>query len=385
MIEQQPGENIIPSQAYPVGLRDNASEERGVAAEAFDVDRSLAIYIGALTDQPPRNLYLIEINTQVQQGSASQRSAMQRERMIRVAAQPGRIKLLVRESAVQHRGILADVPFEKIDSSAMDCQRGCVRQGYSVAGGKLEALVLAWRIAAVGLQHEPDGSKRITFGVGKGGSQLQKQFEAGAGLRLARTHDRTGKWARSHRMQPARCVDPALQTSAIEGKLQILGTQPPEHLDDGVLTEVGGVGHGRPPVAGNATSVFAQQAGIAQHQIANSRGVASPDGVGEAAGGHQARPVGKPIASGQSQLRIGKPGRSRCFPARKVPLKFFDRRTLAVMEGAEQILGLVAELFKVGTNREMTIRSGSIWHTDLLKVLARGPRSGERRFVKEQA
>jgi hypothetical protein len=63
--------------------------------------------------------------------------------------------------------------------------------------------------------------------------------------------------------------------------------------------------------------------------------------------------------------------------------KFSERGCVTATNRTEQILGLVAKLIEIGTNREVAIVE-LLWHTDLLLGHARGPlASGEKEVRTE--
>ena len=95
MIEQQAGEGSVALQAAEICLRDHTAEQRSVSAESVGVDFGFGVYVGAVRNQPARDLDLVEIHTHMKQSGSGQRRAVQREGMVGVASQLRRIDVLV--------------------------------------------------------------------------------------------------------------------------------------------------------------------------------------------------------------------------------------------------------------------------------------------------
>src|ERR1700689_1741720 len=109
--------------------------------------------------------------------------------------------------------------------------------------------MLTFGAAAIGLQKKRKWGEAVAVSVGKFGAEFEQEGEAIGIQSLAWSHYYAGRGACAHGLQAAGGFDPALQAGAVEGMLQVFGTQLAQHGDNRVLANVGGVGHGRTPIA----------------------------------------------------------------------------------------------------------------------------------------
>ena len=142
MIEQKTGEGGVLLQAAEIRLRHHAAEERRVSSEAVGVDFGTGVHIGAVRDQPARDLNLVEVDTDVQQGCACQRRAVQSERVVGMASQFRRIDFFMRERAPDELRIAGQMRFQKIDAAAMQRHHGRIGKVDTSLGHEFEATML---------------------------------------------------------------------------------------------------------------------------------------------------------------------------------------------------------------------------------------------------
>jgi hypothetical protein len=70
-------------------------------------------------------------------------------------------------------------------------------------------------------------------------------------------------------VQQLRGLNLSLQAGAVESELHVFGPEIPQGADDAVAAQVGGIRHGRSPVAFHAARILVQQARVTQHQRAD--------------------------------------------------------------------------------------------------------------------
>src|SRR5689334_14662966 len=91
------------------------------------------------------------------------------------------------------------------------------------------------------------------------------------------------------------------------------------------------------------------------YQLTHGFHVAAPDRIRHAACQYQPGPARQSVAAGQRQLRMRKPGFAgfRWFGMMLAQLR--NRSSIAGVDLAQQVFGLVFELIEVGENRKMQI------------------------------
>src|SRR5437899_12039935 len=94
---------------------------------------------------------------------------------------------------------------------------------------------------------------------------------------------------------------------------------------------------------------------IVQHQFAHSFDIAAPDCICHPAGKHQPRPTRQPVTPGKRKLRVGQFGGVWIGWLGVMSLQLCQRGRFTLLDGAEQVVGLVFELFKVRADGKVTI------------------------------
>jgi hypothetical protein len=273
------------------------------------------------------------------------------------ASHLGGIDLAVRERAVQHRRIAAQMLLEEIDAPAMQRHRRRVRKFHTVRRIHLEDGVLRRRIAAVRLDddvHRRDTSARIVERPSAEGEEKRCAFDA---ERVRRTSQcavgRRGP--AEHRVDHLGCADLALKRGSRHGGPEIPGAESVEHLDDAISADVRGVRERWTPVAVFANeSILMEQLRVLRDQVANGVDVVAPDGVDELHRLYEPRPARRLVAPRQNELRVGKLGGGRVDRIRVKLAELGDRGGIAGVDRAEQIFGLVLELVQVGNDGQAT-------------------------------
>src|SRR5262249_31398657 len=104
--------------------RHDTPEERRVAPKADGVNRRLRIRVGAVLEEPLKDLGLVLVHAEVQQRGLLERRAVNAEAVaVRVIVVALRINLLQRERTVHKIRSGLEMLFEKIDPPAMDGHR----------------------------------------------------------------------------------------------------------------------------------------------------------------------------------------------------------------------------------------------------------------------
>lgn len=158
-----------------------------------------------------------------------------------------------------------------------------------------------------------------------------------------------------HLVQHRRGGDPALQHGAVDGarqlRLVVVRVEGVDRLDDGVAPQIGRVDERRTPVAVAAYErLFLHQVRMGDQQVAHLRHVVLPDGVDQLAGQHQPGPARRLVAACQHELRVGEL-RRRGVEVLRVELgEIGERRRFAAARGAQQLFGLLLQLFEVGND-----------------------------------
>jgi hypothetical protein len=377
VIEEKPGEGVVAAEAGAPGLRDDAAEEGGMPAKAFRVgwvDGGGGVGAGAVGEQPLGDFKFVVIDAEVKEGGAGKRGAVKGVGGIGTAAELDGKDLLVGESAMEESGVAVEVGLEQIEAAAMDGHGQGVGQGEAVGIDQFKAGVLAGRVAAVGLEDEAEGGERVAQVVSEGRAQFEKEGQAGAGEGFAGAHDGADFRASAHSVKFAGGFEAALEAGAAESELKILCAELAKHGDDGVLAEVGGVGHGRSPVALDAAGVFGQQARVLQDEFSDGVDVTLTDGVGHATGVDEAEPAGQAVTAGEDELGVGEGGGGGVENAQRVFLKSGHGGGVLLAESGKQIFGLVAELFEVGADGDIEVGMG--WDGGLAGGLGDGIANG---------
>ena len=118
-VQQQPDDAVVSA---PGVVRDDAVEQGGVSTECVGIDAARTL--GSMPrSKPPHDLEPLVIGGHVQQRSAIERGADQREGMVVVAAELGRKELHVRESRLKELRILLQPPIQQIHATATDAHR----------------------------------------------------------------------------------------------------------------------------------------------------------------------------------------------------------------------------------------------------------------------
>src|SRR5688572_4410230 len=109
--------------------------------------------------------------------------------------------------------------------------------------------MLARRVAPVGSDRERKRRESVATLVDERSAQLEEKLEALDVQTFARAHDDAGRKLCAVGVQPARTLDAPLQQRAIKRMLVITRTERGDRLNDFEPSQIGGVAHGRTPVA----------------------------------------------------------------------------------------------------------------------------------------
>ena len=270
MIEQKAGELGVLLPAAQKSLRDNATEQGRVSAEAVGVDLGFGVYVGAMIDQPARDFDLVEVDADVQQRRSRERCAVQAERVVGAASQFRRIDLFVGEGPRDQVRITAQMRFQQIDSAAVQRHHRRVGKNDATLGYQFKTAMLCFRIAAIGLQKQRDGGEVVAILIGEFGAEFEQKREPCPDSAFRTAPSRSLEWdALPWRADGGRFRSGLAGTRG-RRRAEIFRAHLAEHRDDRVLPDVRRVGHGRTPVAvGYAARGFVQQLRIFQHQLAD--------------------------------------------------------------------------------------------------------------------
>src|SRR5206468_812107 len=121
------------------------------------------------------------------------------------------------------------------------------------------------------------------------------------------------------------------------------------------------------PVAGPNERVLVQQVRIVGHDAAHCVDIVAPNGIDDLATLDQSRPTRRAIFPREGELRIRELGVRRIYLFGVMCAESGNRVRIAIVNGAEEILGLVLQLIQVRAERQLTG-----WH-DEPPWKARGP------------
>src|SRR5205085_7060682 len=82
--------------------------------------------------------------------------------------------------------------------------------------------------------------------------------------------------------------------------------------------------------------------------------VVAPDRVDQVTREYQARPARRAVAAREHELGVGEPRVARCDRIRVKRTEFRGRGGVAIVYGAEQVLGLMLELCEIRPNGQVT-------------------------------
>jgi hypothetical protein len=78
VIQQQAGEGAVALASAQVGIVDHAAKQGSVSAESIGIDLRWGTHVGAMLDEPARDLDLVEFDTDMQQRRALKGRAVKR-------------------------------------------------------------------------------------------------------------------------------------------------------------------------------------------------------------------------------------------------------------------------------------------------------------------